>query len=381
MSSKTGAFMGTLQEAYLKFLHEKPRTFLQKFLTVFLRFLSFFYLTAWAVKRTAHRAGLLRRRRLACPVISVGNITTGGTGKTPVVISLAQHFCAEGKRVAVLSRGYGRSKNAPPFLWVSDGKNILATPEEGGDEPVLIAQKVPKAAVLVGKDRYQSGLEALKSFKPDLFILDDGYQRRFEFHRDLDILVIDGINPFSTGSVLPAGLLREPLSALSEANLFVLNRVNLARSPEDIRTVLQKYNPRAYVVESRYVSVRLRDFKTGQEVKPVILARMPVGVFSGVGNPLSVVRTLVEEKIFVRHAYHFPDHFSYTPEKIAEILEDAKLRGLRYLVTTEKDEVKLPRDLKLEIPILVHEIDWEVIGGKSQWDTLLKTLSLACSKT
>jgi tetraacyldisaccharide 4'-kinase len=373
--------MGSFQEAYLKFLHDKPKTFSQKACAAFLKFLSFFYLAGWTAKKIAYRGGFLRRRRLACPVISVGNITTGGTGKTPVVISLARHFCAEGKRVAVLSRGYGRSKNAPPFLWVSDGKNILVTPEEGGDEPVLIAKKVPKAAVLVGKDRYQSGLEALKSFKPDLFILDDGYQRRFEFHRDLDILVVDGINPFSTGSVLPAGLLREPLSALSEANLFVINRVNLARSPEDIRTVLQKHNPRAYVVESRYVSLRLRDFKTGLEVKPVSLDRLPVGVFSGVGNPLSVVRTLADDKILVRHAYHLPDHFVYTRENTEEILADAKLRGLQYLVTTEKDEVKLPRDLTSEIPILVHEIEWQVSGGKAQWETLLKTLSLASSKT
>jgi tetraacyldisaccharide 4'-kinase len=145
--------------------------------------------------------------------------------------------------------------------------------------------------------------------------------------------------------------------------------------------VLQKHNPRAFVVESRYVSLRLRDFKTGQEVKPASLDRLPVGVFSGVGNPLSVVRTLADDKIFVRHAYHFPDHFVYNRENIEEILADAKLRGLQYLVTTEKDEVKLPRDLTPEIPILVHEIEWQVSGGKSQWETLLKTLSLASSKT
>ncbi|MGH7740092.1 MAG: tetraacyldisaccharide 4'-kinase, partial [bacterium] len=185
--------MGNLEQAYLKFLHEKPNSLPQKILAGFLRFLSFFYLAGWTVKKTAHYAGLTRRRRLACPVISVGNITTGGTGKTPVVIFLAQHFSAQGKRVAVLSRGYGRSARAPKRLWVSDGKSLLATPAQGGDEPVLIARKVPQAAVLVGKDRYRSGLEAMERFKPDLFILDDGFQRRYEFHRDLDIIVIDGI--------------------------------------------------------------------------------------------------------------------------------------------------------------------------------------------
>jgi tetraacyldisaccharide 4'-kinase len=372
--------VGNLEEAYLKFLHEKPVGFLQKSLMAVLQFLSFIYLASWTVKKASYRSGLRSRKRLACPVVSVGNITTGGTGKTPVVIALAQYFCAQGKRVAVLSRGYGRVRGDASTIWVSNGKRILTTPEEGGDEPVLIARKVPQAAVLVGPDRYQSGLEALRMFEPDLFILDDGYQRRFEFHRDLDILVVDGINPFSTGSVLPAGLLREPLSAMDEANVFILNKVNLARSPEDIRTVLNQHNPRAYVVESRYEPLRLRNFTTGVEMRPALLDRASVGVFSGVGNPLSVVRTLADYKVLVRHAYNLKDHFIYTPNKLRDIIDDAKQRGLQYLITTEKDEVKLPKDMELEIPILVLEIQWEVTGGKAQWEMVLKNISLAASK-
>jgi tetraacyldisaccharide 4'-kinase len=296
-----------------------------------------------------------------------------------VVISLARYFSNEGKRVAVLSRGYRRVRKGSSLVWVSNGEKLLADADEGGDEPLLIAQSVPRAAVLVGKNRYEAGLEAIREFKPDLFILDDGYQRRFELHRDLDILVVDGINPFSTGWVLPAGLLREPLNALSEANVFVLNKVNLARSPEDIRTVLQRHNSRAYVVESCYQPVVLRDFETGKEVKPAILDRASVGAFSGVANPLSFIRTLAEFKVLIRHAYTLRDHYPYTKEKLKAILEDAKLRGLQYLVTTQKDEVKLPRDIDFEIPVLVLEIKWEVTGGKNHWETVLKNISLACT--
>ncbi len=373
--------MSDLESDYLKLLHDKPHTRRAKVLFTLLKFLSFLFLTGWWLKKNSYRSGLRPRKRLTCPVVSVGNITTGGTGKTPVVIFLAQHFAAEGKRVAVLSRGYGRKLKKSPLLWVSDGQKILAGPEDGGDEPVLIAQSVPTAAVLVCKDRFKAGMEALKKFKPDLFILDDGYQRRFELHRDLDILMIDGINPFSTGWVLPAGLLREPLGALAEANLFILNKVNLSRNPEDIRTILQKHNPRAYLVESQYRPLVLRDFQTGKEVKPALLDRASVGAFSGVGNPLSFVRTLAEFKVIVRHAYGLKDHYAYTREKLKAILEDAKLRGLQYLVTTQKDEVKLPKDMELDIPILVLEIKWEVTGGKHHWETVLKNISLACSTT
>jgi tetraacyldisaccharide 4'-kinase len=373
--------LSDFESAYLKFLHDKPQTFLDRTLFSGLKFLSFFFLTGWWVKKTAYRSGILSRKRLTCPVVSIGNITTGGTGKTPVVISLARYFSEQGKKVAVLSRGYRRTRKSSDLVWVSNGEKLLVKADEGGDEPVLIAESVPRAAVLVGKNRYEAGLEAMREFKPDLFILDDGYQRRFELHRDLDILIVDGINPFSTGHVLPAGLLREPLTALAEADVFVINKVNLSRSPEDIRTVLHRHNPRAFLVESCYRPLVLKDFKTGKEIKPSALDRASVGAFSGVANPLSFIRTLAEFKVLVRHAYTLRDHYPYTKEKLRDILKDAKLRGLQYLVTTQKDEVKLPRDMELEVPILVLEIKWEVTGGKNHWETVLKNISLACTTT
>jgi tetraacyldisaccharide 4'-kinase len=369
-----------LETSYLKFLHDRPRTLGGRALLNFLKGLSFLFLAGWWLRKVSYRWGIRGRKRLTCPVISVGNITTGGTGKTPVVIALAQYFVDRGQRVAVLSRGYRRKKKWAGVTWVSDGEKCLVGPDEGGDEPVLIAQHVPKAAVLVSPDRYRAGQEALKKFKPDLFILDDGYQRRFGLHRDLDILVVDGINPFSTGWVLPAGLLREPLPALSEADVIILNKVNLARSPEDIKTVLQHHNPRAYIIESSYRPLVLRDFKTGKEVKPGSLDRDPVGAFSGVANPLSFIRTLAEYKVLIRHAYNLNDHFPYTPEKLRSIFIDARMRGLNYLVTTAKDEVKLPKDLEMLIPVLVLDIDWQVTGGKQQWETVLKNISLSCGK-
>jgi tetraacyldisaccharide 4'-kinase len=371
--------MSSWEDTYLNFISEKHGGFRKNFGFALLKFLSFIFLTGWWVRKAVYRSGFLTRKRLSCPVISVGNLTTGGTGKTPLVIFLAKYFTQQGKRVAVLSRGYGRKTDSSSLVWVSDGKKILATADEGGDEPALIARNVPEAAVIVCKDRYHAGLEAMKKFKPDLFILDDGYQRRFELHRDLDILTIDGTNPFSTGWVLPAGLLREPLDALSEADVFVINKINLCRSPEDVRTVLQRHNPRAYQVEAHYKPGVLRDFQTGKEMKPSALDRVSVGVFSGVANSISFVRTLADFKVLIHHSYNLRDHFAYTRENLSEILKDAHLRGLQYLITTEKDEVKIPKNMELSVPILVLEIHWEAVHGKNHWDSILKTISLTCS--
>ncbi len=370
--------MSRLENAYLKFITDKPKGLRKNVAFAVLRFFSSLFLAGWWIRKTFYRSGLTRRKRLPCPVISVGNVTTGGTGKTPLVIYLAKHFSAQGKRVAVLSRGYGRKTDSSQLVWVSDGKKILATPEEGGDEPVLIAKSVPKAAVIVCKDRYKAGLDAMKVFRPDLFILDDGYQRRFELHRDLDILAIDGANPFSTGWVLPAGLLREPLEAMAEADVLVLNKVNLCRSPEDVKTVLMRHNPKAYVVEAHFKPISLRDFQTGKEMKAASLDRLSVGAFSGVASAISFVRTLADFKVLIHHSYNLRDHYAYTRENLKTILEDAHMRGLQYLITTEKDEVKIPKDMELPVPILVLDIHWEALGGKHHWDSMLKSISLSC---
>lgn len=167
--------------------------------------------------------------------------------------------------------------------------------------------------------------------------------------------------------------------SLAEADVLVLNKANQARSPEDIKTVLRHHNPRAFLVESGYHPSHLRNLETGKEVRPGTLDRLSVGAFSGVANPLSFIRTLAEFKVLVRHAYTLRDHYPYTREKLDEILRDAKMRGLGCLVTTQKDAVKLPKNFKPEIPILVLDIHWRVTGGKNHWDLVLKNISLACS--
>lgn len=369
--------MSSLEQAYLKFIHDRQKALPGEALFLLLKALALVFAAGWWLRRALHAAGLLPRRRLPCPVVSVGNLTTGGTGKTPLVIELARTFARAGKRVAVLSRGYrGRRPGAGP-LWVSDGRGLLAGPAEAGDEPVLIARKVPEAAVLVHPDRHQAGLEAIRRFSPDVIVLDDGFQRRFGLHRDLDLVVVDALNPFSTGWTLPAGLLREPMSALADAGVFVVNKADQAGNLGDIRTILQSRNPKAYLVESRYEPVQLRDLTTGKRMNPSHLDGIPVGALSGVATPLYFIRTLAAHQVIVRHAYNFDDHYAYTPDELRRVADDARRRGLDYLVTTEKDEVKFPAGLELAVPVLVLEIEWRIQGGREHWEKVLRGLKLA----
>ncbi|MGA7827882.1 MAG: tetraacyldisaccharide 4'-kinase, partial [Geobacteraceae bacterium] len=179
--------------------------------------------------------GILSSFRLDVPVISVGNLSVGGTGKTPMSILVARLLIARGKRVVVLSRGYGGAGGAAVRL-VSDGFRILLPASEAGDEPVLLAHSVPGLIVLTGSDRYRAGLEALKRFNPDIVLLDDGYQH-LRLQRDLNILLLNAAKPFGNGWTLPAGLLREPCSALRRADLIVYTRADRITEYPDVADI------------------------------------------------------------------------------------------------------------------------------------------------
>ncbi len=367
---------------YLNLINsKKKKNFLASIIFFILQLLSYLFLFGWWIKKVSYRTRMFKKLKLSCPVISIGNLTTGGTGKTPLVIKLATHFTNAGKRVAILTRGYGRSQKLSEIVWVSNGKEILATPAESGDEAVLIAKKVPQAAVVVGHNRYVVGKEVIQKFNPDLIILDDGFQRRFNLHRNLDILLIDALNPFSSGYVLPAGLLREPMQCLSEANVIILNKVDLISNAQDIKTIIESYNSRAYLMESVYRPVALKNVLTGEKIKPDDLDDHSVGVFSGIANPLSFIRTLEQFHILVQHAYHFKDHYTYSKEKLLEIVQDVKKHGVTHLITTEKDLVKIPLDENYGIPILVLEIELEIFKGKTRWENILKNIILMCSNS
>jgi tetraacyldisaccharide 4'-kinase len=296
-----------------------------------LTLLSFPYLLIIRLRAIAYSAGVFSSRRLDRPVISVGNLTVGGTGKTPAVAMLAQYFIARGKRVVVLSRGYGGTLRGRVWI-VADGRDMLLNAEAAGDEPYLLAATVPGLAVVVGADRYRAGLLAMERLAPDIFILDDGFQH-LRLARDLNILLLDSMRPFSNGKTLPAGLLREPPSAAERADLIIYTRCS---SGEELDRFPAIPACRAFHHLAGVTPLG------GGEPRPFADLNNLRGVaFAGIADPVPFFHDLEEEGLTLAARLSFPDHCRYGEKEVAQILGASASHGADYLITTEKDGVKL----------------------------------------
>lgn len=279
-----------------------------------------------------YRAGILKTKRLPRPVISVGNITVGGTGKTPVTAAIARTLLERGAKVAVLSRGYGGKLEGRSAI-VSDGREILLSAEECGDEPYLLASTVHGLMVVIGADRHAAGLLAMKRLSPDIFLLDDGFQH-LRLHRDMNILLLDCARPFGNDRTLPAGLLREPRTAALRADWIIHTRC------DDIILNI----PDLDLIPQTSASHRLRDLRPlpgGEPVPFAALAGRPLLAFAGIAEPdrfFSDLRLLTKEVV---RTLALPDHASYDPPTIGMIAAALRDSGADYAVTTEKDAVKL----------------------------------------
>jgi len=287
-----------------------------------------------------YRLGLRKRCRLDAPVISVGNLTFGGTGKTPAVQTLCRMLTEQGKRVAVLSRGHGGS--ARGVIVASDGERILSDSVECGDEPILLARTLPGVPVIVGKNRRRSGKLACERFAPDVIVLDDGMQY-WQLARDLDIAVLDAAKPFGSGFVMPMGDLREPISGLNRAGIVLLAN---ARGIDEtqygaLADRIAKLAPDAAVYRCAREPVCFRSADSGEEVDPAWVKRRRVLAFCGIGRPLSFLEMLDGLGAAVAGSIVFPDHYRLSGRDMARIIEKAQACGAEAIVTTEKDIARL----------------------------------------
>ncbi|MDA8427931.1 MAG: tetraacyldisaccharide 4'-kinase [Geobacteraceae bacterium] len=279
-----------------------------------------------------YRSGLFTTKRLPRPVISIGNITVGGTGKTPATAYIARFLMARGLNVAVLSRGYGGSLEGNVSI-VSDGVTVLLEPEQCGDEPFLLARTNPGLMVVIGADRYEAGMLAIDQLSPDIFILDDGFQH-LRLHRDLDILLLDYRCPYGNGWTLPAGLLREPETGIGRTDL-----VMYTRCPDTLRSSLTV--PGKMVCYARHQLCAVRPFAEDVWLPFSALKGRTFLAFAGIAEPQYFFDGLRTLGLNVVAIISFPDHAAYTEFQIAEISSAMQTSGADSIITTEKDGVKL----------------------------------------
>jgi len=320
--------------------------------------------------------------RLPCKVISAGNITLGGTGKTVLVEYIARYLKSQGKRVAILTRGYkrkvirsARSEAKPP----PGGPGHKVTSEEMGDEPYMLQQKLKDIPVIVDSDRSRAAKRALDDFTCDTVILDDGFQQ-WRIKKDLEIVIIDAANPFGNRHMLPRGILREPLSSLKRADIFVLTKVDLApEGAEALKGFLRKLVPGAQIFESAHQPLGFYPLgDPGALQGPDSLRDKTVTLFSGIGDPCSFEELIKKAGVSAGLSFRFPDHHCYSQEDLKKVFEDSRKKNIKTVVTTEKDAARIAdlKDAAKDMQILVLRIGLKLEEEEKFDERLLGVYSL-----
>jgi tetraacyldisaccharide 4'-kinase len=316
--------------------------------------------------------GMLQQQMLASRVISVGNLSVGGTGKTPVVIALANALQRNGRHVGVISRGYGRRRE-DAILEVSDGRSVLGDPVEVGDEPLLIAERCPGVAVAVGANRYKTGQYVLSRFNLDTLLLDDGFQH-LALKRDVDIVVVDATEALSNDYLLPRGRLREPLSALRRASLALVTRARQVSNLRQQMKVLGTVAPELPVCLTDFKIVGLWKLGTRDRESESALKGQRVVAMSGIGNPQSFQTLLTSLGAIVLDHAIFPDHHYYTREEVRRVVKMAEQLRADRIVTTEKDAMKLNCIEEIRNGVMnlwAVRIDVEWLEGREHWERIV----------
>jgi tetraacyldisaccharide 4'-kinase len=319
------------------------------------------------LRRTFYKRSVFKSKKLSRPVISIGNVTAGGTGKTPMTIYVANVVKALGYNVAVVSRGYkGKAEKMGGI--VSDGETLLMAPEVAGDEPYMLAARLKGVPVIVGKNRFKAGRLAIRKFAPDIIILDDGFQH-LKLERDLDLVLLDCRQPLGNGHLLPRGMMREPASSLCCADAIVLTRADMANNKE-MTSLLQRFRfheRKKPVFRAFHKPIVYKIINENKNIKKAsrqsrdCMKGCTVFAFSGLADNHNFRRTLEDLECNVAGHFEFSDHYSYSDSDLNNIVTTAEKRMSECLVTTEKDYVRI-----------AHKITWPndlyVIGIEIEFD-------------
>lgn len=323
---------------------------------------------------------VLKRTKLDAKVICIGNLTAGGTGKTPTVLLAAETLRRRGHEVSIISRGYGRVAPKKEVTVLIDGRHTDW--RQCGDEPWMMHQSLQGLGVpvLVCPDRAKAGELAVDMYGSRVVILDDGFQH-LKLHRDLDVVLVNARDPFGGGRLLPLGTLREPVSALKRAHMVIITHADRVTAEEltAIRAEVERVRPGLHILESAHHPDHVLDVRTERKHPLTHLKGKAVVALSGLGDPLSFETTLENLGATLAQAWRYPDHHAYTEDEVRS-LED--LRGGLPLVTTLKDFVRLPtrwREL-LSGEVFVLGIKLEILKGRNHWIDTLDALAKSAER-
>jgi tetraacyldisaccharide 4'-kinase len=374
-----GHWTESLEQFAIDVILGQRRGFRAALLRGVLYFLSFIYERIVQLRLYLYRQRILRERTIGCLVISIGNLTVGGTGKTPIVEKFARALQTGGRRVAILSRGYKSvrshkrslldrllNQNVDPPRVVSDGKSLLLDSLNAGDEPYMLAHNLKDVIVLVGKDRVRSGLFAIDKWKADTLLLDDGLQYLHLKHR-LDIVLIDRQAPFGNEFLLPRGTLREPPRNLRRASYVFITK-STGEPNDGLIERIRSYNRTAEIIECAHKPLYLQDIFSGEQFSLARLRDTYIGSLSGIAAPDSFEDGLRKLGARIELAKRYIDHHRYNEAELQSFINRCVRRDLEMIVTTEKDAVRMPRLGKTDVPIYFLRVEIEILSGHESWE-------------
>jgi tetraacyldisaccharide 4'-kinase len=338
-------------------------------------------------RRFLYNVRILRDSTLGVQVIAIGNLTVGGTGKTPVVEKFARELRDQGRNIAILSRGY-RSKARPVHEWllnklffrddttpprvVSDGKSLLLDSEMAGDEPYMLASNLKDVVVLVDKDRVKSGRYAIEKFGCDTLLLDDGFQYWKLRGRRQDVVLVDRQQPFGNERLLPRGTLREPPSHLARANYIFITKSD--GNTSELRRRIERYNPTASIIECIHHPLYLEDVFTGQRATLEILRGRRVASFSGIAQPESFEQSLVHLGAELVYTKRFADHHRFTQQEVLNAINRSKKRQAQLIITTQKDAVRFPKIDRRDLSIYFMRVEIKIMSGANDFQDCVRKI-------
>lgn len=376
-------FSEHLEQYFLELMAGKRQSWVDKIIIGVLFVASRVYRMATQFRIWLYDKRIIRNRAIGCLVVSIGNVSCGGTGKTPVVEVFARTLSQKGRKVAVLSRGYrskqrslltklaakfsSKNMEVPPKV-VSDGKNLLLDSNYAGDEPYMLASNLKNVVVLVDKDRVKSGLFAIDEYGTDTLILDDGFQY-LDLKPHINIVLVDSTTPFGNHHVLPRGILREPIKNIRRADYIFLTKSNGGNHLRHLKSFIRRHNRRAEIIECCHKPCYLEKVYVKDERKPLeYLKDRRIAALSAIARPESFEQFLNDFGAQIVHHQHFADHHRYTQQEIINFINKAKDAGAEMIITTEKDAVRMPRMDRRDVPVYFLRVEIDILSGQESFD-------------